>query len=184
VVSPNNSENKLKLAALYPKDRSIVILSSITDERDTARSIRWKAIWHLRGSGIDIEIPDYHFDAYSQYYHGLLSGNEAYFRNSLLADKVSDVRPLRNLITIYAKSGKPFAALKLAETDQTPKDDELLNLLSDSAKQIGDYKQAIEFEKAKSNPDQVKIKSLEVLYSERDRRFTEFVVDAENTRKL
>jgi tetratricopeptide (TPR) repeat protein len=184
VVSPNNSENRLKLAALYPKDRSIKILSSIADERNIPRSIRWKAIWQLHRLGVDIEFPDHGFDTYSQYYNGLLSGNDAYFHNSLLADKVSELQPLRELIMIYAKSDKPFAALKLAEMDQTPKDDELLNLLSDAAKQIGEYKQALEFEKAKSNPDQVKIKSLEMLYSERDRRFTQFVVDAENTRKL
>ena len=151
-------------------------------ERRERRDLNIRAREHLR------EIPDVGFDAFSQFYRGIFSPRETaaeFFINSLLADKDADTAARHELIKLYALSGKPFAALKLAQSDQAAKPDELLRILSAAAENISDYARAIEFEKACSDGgNSLRIAKLQRLADEKNQRVTDFTVDAGNTRKL
>jgi tetratricopeptide (TPR) repeat protein len=183
-MSPNDFENKFKLAEILPKEGSALILQSLLDERNIPRSIRWQAIWKLYEFGEIGELPNRSFDSLSQFYVGLKKGDENYFLNSLIADNNSEMQSLQQLIRIYANSERPFAALKLAEIDKTQKSDELLNLLSKSAEKVGAFQKAIEFETAKSKIDEARINELKSLEINMNKRVTDFTVDGENTRAL
>jgi cellulose synthase operon protein C len=93
---------------------------------------------------------------------------------------------LQQLIEIYVAENQPNVALKLAETDQTAKSDELLDLLSKTAENIGEFQKAIKFEKAKKaeNISDERVKNLETSAQQNNRKATNFTVDAEKTRKL
>ncbi|HRH46688.1 MAG TPA: hypothetical protein PKY82_33900, partial [Pyrinomonadaceae bacterium] len=183
-ILPNDAENKLKLAELLPKENSIQLLQSIVNERNTPRNLRWQAIVKLREFGEISQIPNQSFDAYSQFYNGVLSNDGNYFLNSLIADKDAESKALHQLIKVYANTDKPLAALKLAEIDKSAKNDELVDLLSKSAEKVGEFQKAIGFERARSKTDEARIKELQSLETEKYKRVTEFTVDAENTRKL
>jgi predicted esterase YcpF (UPF0227 family) len=58
---------------------------------------------------------------------------------------------LRQVIALYAENEKPHAALKLAENARDLNDRNLLELLSKTAEQIGDFKRAAEFESARKS---------------------------------
>ena len=91
----------------------------------------------------------------------------------------------QHLIKLYAIAGKPFAALKLASDDNFEKSDEILEILSVSAEKVGEFNQAIQYEKAKSdggNSEQISV--LQKLVEEKNTRATDFTVDEENTKKL
>ncbi|MBX7170559.1 MAG: tetratricopeptide repeat protein [Pyrinomonadaceae bacterium] len=178
--APNDFENIFELALLLPKENSIQIWQSLVNDRNTPRNLRWQAIWKLHESDENVEIPNNTFDAYSQFYNGLLANDENYFLNSLIADKSLETQSLQQLIKIYANSDKPFAALKLSEMDKSVKNDELLDLLSKSAEKVGEFGKAIEFEKAKSKVDEAKILELKIAEAEKNKRVTNFVVDAGN----
>ncbi len=73
----------------------------------------------------------------------------------------------------------------MAETDQSPKSDDLLETLSVAAEKIGDFPKAVEFEKAKLNGGNAeRIANLQNAQNEKNRRATDFNVNEENTRKL
>lgn len=183
-ISPNDFENIFELARLLPKENSVEVLQSLVNDRNTPRALRWRAIWKLYEFGELNRISDQKFDVFSQFYNGLSTRRENYFLNSLIADKDAELEHLQELIKVYADSEKPFAALKLAEIDKTAKNDEILNLLSESAQKVGEFQKAIEFESAKSKIDEARIGALKLLEIEQNKRATEFTVDAENTRKL
>ncbi|MCU0239045.1 MAG: hypothetical protein MUC29_06350, partial [Pyrinomonadaceae bacterium] len=183
-ISPNNQENKFELAKLLPKENSISLLQNLIDDRNTLRDLRWRAIWKLRELGENVQISDSNFDTFSQFYNGLLFNDENYFINSLIADDVIKHQCLQQLIKTYAQSNKPLAALKLAEIDKSEKSFELLELLSKTAENVGEFNKAIEFEKAKSKIDESTIERLKLLETEQNTPFTDFTIDTENTRKL
>lgn len=176
-ISPDDFENKFNLAKLLPTEKAIELLQTLVNERNTSRKLRWQSILQLREIGVNNEIPNISFDAHSQFYNG-------YFLNSLIADKDAEVSILQQLMQSYASEEKYFAALKIAEIDKTAKDDDLLKLLSESAEKVGEFNKAIEFEKAKSKVDEMRIKQLEQLKIQQNTRVTDFTIDAENTRKL
>ncbi len=176
-ISPNDFENKFELAKLLANENAIPILQSLVNERNTPRSLRWQAILKLHELGEIGEIPNIGFDAYSQFYNGN-------FVNSLIADKAAETQAMQQLMRVYASEEKHFAVLKLAEIDKTAKSNELLDLLSKSAEKVGEFSKAIEFEKAKSKADGARIKALESLEIDKNKRVTDFTVDAENVRKL
>lgn len=182
-IAPNDFENIFELTRLLPKENAVPVWQSLVNDRNTPRKLRWQAIWKLYEIGELKQIPDQKFDVFSQFYNGLVSRNETHFLNALIADKDTELQQLQELIKIYGESDKPFAALKIAEIDKTAKNEELLSLLSKSAENIGEFQKAIEFEKAKSKVDEAKIEALKSLEIEKNKRVTDFTVDAGNTRK-
>ncbi|HSK71855.1 MAG TPA: tetratricopeptide repeat protein [Pyrinomonadaceae bacterium] len=194
IVAPNDAENKIRLAEILiqnnQKDKAVLILNEILNDRNSLRPARWDARRILFGAGANVEIPIIAFDSFSQFYNGFSveksNQNEAveFFINSLIADKDAETSARQKLIELYALSGKPFAALKLAETDRTAKSDELLEILSEAAEKIGDYAKAIEFEKMKSAENAERVAHLQRLANEKNWKATDFTVDLENTRKL
>lgn len=183
-VSPNDFENKFELAKLLSKNESVQILQTIANDRNTPRYIRWQAIWKLYETGEKVGFPHQSFDSFSQFYKGIILNDENYFLNALIADKETHSEALQKLTKLYANTDKPFAALRLAEIDKSAKSDELLDLLSKSAEKVGEFQKAIEFESAKSKIDEARIKDLKSLDSEKNKRVTDFTVDAGNTRNL
>lgn len=86
---------------------------------------------------------------------------------------------------MYATTGKPYAALKLADSDRSKKPDDLLRVLSDCAKQIEDFSKAIELEKQRTDGgDKSRIEKLQRLADKAAERATDLMVDSANTRKL
>ncbi len=176
-ITPDDFENKFELTKLLPQNEAVEILQNIVNQRNTPRGLRWQAILKLHEFGEISEIPNVSFDAFSQYYNG-------YFLNSLIADKDAESQAIQQLMRSYANDGKHFAALKIAEIDKTPKSNELLNLLAESAEKVGEFQKAIEFESVKSNANEAKIKDLKLKETEKNRRATNLVIDSENVRKL
>lgn len=188
--------NKIELAKLLSansqKNEAATILNEIIADRNALRSLRWQARMSLYKMGENVEFPRVSFDAFSQFYNGLVAVKSLqtetakdFFINSLIADKDAQISVRQELIKIYALSDKSFAALKLAESDKVAKPDELLEILSETAEKIGDFQKAIEFERAKSNGGNVgRIASLLKSADEKNKRATDFTIDLENTRKL
>jgi hypothetical protein len=182
--SPLDFENRFELSKLLPKDEAVQILQSLVNERNASRGLRWQVRVKLHEFGEITKLLDVSFDAYSQFYDGVLFNDENYFVTSLIADNTLEAQQLQELIKLYAINGKPFAALKLVEIDKTPKSDDLFELLSKSAETVGEFQRAIDFEKAKTKVDNARIETLQLLETEKNKRVTSFAVDAENTRKL
>lgn len=193
--SPDDFENALALAEILiangKKTEGFEILHAVVADRDAFRTERWKARNNLLEAGENVEISNEKFDAYAQFYKGFLAPEfsqnhnpAAYFLAALIADQTAQTGAKQELIKIYAKSGKEFSALKLAESDGSAKSDELLQILSETAEKIGDYTKASEYEKSKSAPGAKRIATLENLEKTKNQKATDFTVNAENTRKL
>ena len=194
-TNPLDSTNRIEIAELLAakgeKQEAAGLLTQIIDDRNSARAARWRARMLLSETGGNVEFTDVKFDAFSQFYKGLFAArnvrNETatdFFINSLIADKDAETLARQQLIKFYALSNKPFAALKFAGTDKSPKSDELLQVLSETAEKIADFGKAIEFEKAKSSANEERIRYLQNVNDEKNRRATDLTVDLENTRKL
>ena len=158
-IAPDDAENKIKLAEILifdgANEEAFSILDSIITDRNAFRLQRWQARKILREAGAKIEFPALAFDALSNYYNGIFAektgANDSafqFFTSAQIAEKDAPNDAKQHLIKLYALSGKPFAALKLAANDNPAKSDELLKLLSESAEKTGDFEKAIEYEKA------------------------------------
>jgi tetratricopeptide (TPR) repeat protein len=183
-ISPNDFENKFELTKLLPQNEAAELLLNLVTERSIPRSLRWKARMKLYEFGEIQEIPNNIFDAYSQFYNGVLLGDLNCLVNSLIADNALETPQLQQLMKVYATQGKPFAAFKLAELDKNPKDDELLDLLSKAAEKIGEFQKAIEFEKAESKVNDERVRALQALENIKNKRITGFTVDEQNVGSL
>jgi tetratricopeptide (TPR) repeat protein len=179
------------LAAKGEKQEAANLLTQIIADRNSPRAARWRARMLLLETGASAEFADVKADAFSQFYKGLFAAqngrNETaaeFFINCLIADKDAVTAARAQLIKLYVLSNQPFAALKFAEADESPKSDEMLQTLSEAAEKTGDYGKAVEFEKTKSARNEDRIRHLENLYEEKNRRATDLTVDLENTRKL
>ena len=107
-----------------------------------------------------------------------------FFIDSLIAGTGNETSARWELIRSYASNGRPFAALKLAESYASEKDDDLLRALSAAAEQVGDYAKAVEFEKLKSGGgDADRVAKLQQLSEGAAQRATDLIVDPLNTRK-
>ncbi len=187
-ANPSDSDNKIELAKILigndKKQEAEILLTQIINDKNSPRPTRWQARLILNA-----EIPNVTFDSFSQFYRGRLAEKQnetatEFYINSLIADKEAETSARQTLIKSYAITNKPFAALRLAETDKSSKTDELLKILSESAEKIGDYSKAIEFENAKSEASIERISALQKLSAEQNKRATDFKVGLENTRKL
>lgn len=195
-IAPENFENAEKLAqALFQKGEkatALEILSSVISGRKTTRVNRWKARQKLAEFTGNTEFPQNDFDAFSLFYSALQAENstqneiaERLFAASLLADISAETFALQKLTEIFARRGNHFAALRLAQLDKSEKNDNLLEMLCNSAIETGDLQKALEFEKAKTgggNPQ--KILLLHNKLAEKIIRRSEFTVDLNQTRKL
>lgn len=188
-ANPADITNKFELAKIFVERNETAeaenILTQIIDDKNSLRTMRWQSRKLLNA-----EIPNIEFDAFSQFYSGNKAENfdqnqaaEFYIR-ALIADKDAEISALQSLTKIYALTNKPYAAFRLFSADKTAKSDELLNVLSQTAEKIGDFKRAIEFEKSKINSNAEKISNLQKLDVEKNSKASEFKVDLENTRKL
>lgn len=194
-IDPNDSSNKLELAQLLIKSganaEAAPFLREIIADRNAPRSERWQAREILPETGENAEIPNYNFDVFSQFYLGgdyeksnQIPAAAEFYISSLIADQDAELAARQHLVKIYAVLDKPFAALKLAETDKSLKSDELLQTLSETAEKVFDYAKAIGFEQAKSKPNAERIETLQNLATQKNKRATDFAVNGENTRKL
>lgn len=183
-IAETDFENKYALAELLPKDLAIEAYKNLSNDRNSPRNIRWKAIWQLHKLGAITEISANAFDAYSQLYNGISTFNENSLISALIAD--NDLQSIANdaLIKTYLQNGKVFAALRIAENKDFKKDDELLNFLSENAENTELFSQAIEFEKAKTIKNENRIKELEEKLNQQNKVIYDLIIDAENTRKL
>ena len=179
-ITPDDFENKFELAKLLPQNKAVEILQSLVNNRNMPRSLRWKARMKLYEIGETDQLQNNVFDAYSQFYNGILLGDENCLLNSLITDNTLETLQLQQLIKIYAEHEKPFAAFRLTERDKNSIDDELLDLLSKSAEKIDEFQKAIEFESNKSNFDEARMKALESLETNKNKRVTDFTVDDGN----
>lgn len=84
----------------------------------------------------------------------------------------------------YLNFGKLATAFELADADKSAKSDELLNLLTVAAENSGELLRAINYEKAKTLPDEKRIEMLQKLQVEKTRKVTDFTISTEKTRKL
>ncbi len=197
-INSADSNNRIELAKLLvqtgEKAEAANLLNEIIDDRNSLRSSRFKARMILIDTGEKAEFANSDFDSFTQFYNGLfaeetIGQNEAaikLFTNSLVNNRDAETTAAQHLIKLYATTGKFFAALKLAQTDKAAKPDELLETLSEAAEKTGDFKEAIEFERAKSNGGNIeRIANLQKVFADKTRRATDFTVNAEeNTRKL
>ena len=115
------------------------------------------------------------------------------FEQYLIADKTRESEKvfgansaLQQLVELYITENQLIPALKIADTDKSEKSSELLDLLSKTAESIGEFQKAIEFEKSKEseNISAERIKILENLDTQKNRKVTDFVVNTDKTRKL
>ncbi len=189
-ANPADSLNKIDLAKILfdgdEKEEAENLLKQVVNDKNSLRASRWQARLILNA-----EISNAAFDSFSQFYNGLinekLNQNEAasqFCINSLITDKDTEISVRQELIKLYLLTDKPFAALRLAETDKTAKSDELLEMLSIAAEKIADFGKAIELENAKSAANAERISVLKKLETEKNIQATNFKVDIENTRKL
>lgn len=192
-AAPSDGANLIELARLLAKKgekpAAEGLLGRVVDGRDTPRAIRWRAVWQLHEIDSGSPVPDIAFDPYSQYYRAKLAGN-ATERSSLLVSALIDggdgtLPIMPDLIRAYLAAGRPSAAFKMADTDQSQKPDDLLDALRDAAERAGEIDRALGFEKLKTaGGDAQTIKRLEQLSEKLNRRATDLVVDAGNTQKL
>jgi tetratricopeptide (TPR) repeat protein len=193
----NNSDwtNQIELAKLLvaegKKSDAANLLNKIIENRNALRSIRWQARLLLREIGENADFPNAEFDSFSQFYQGIFGEktgeNESatkFFINALIDDKDTEATARQELIKTYISLNKPSAALKIAEADKSEKSDELLQMLSDTAEKVGNFGEALKFEKAKNSSSKEKISRLQQLADAQKRNATDFTVDLENTRKL
>ncbi len=192
----NYAENKIELAKILvqnnQKQEAASLLTQVANDKNAFRKLRWQAVWELKKIDVNTEIKTVNFDAYSQFYSGLLAENEQsnetatdFLSNSLIADEDAEISARQELLKLYVLTNKPFAALKLADADKAEKSDAMLQMLSEAAEMTNDFAKAIEFEKAKTDGiDEQKINRLQELQNQKNRRATDFTVDLENTRKL
>ncbi len=195
-ASPANISNRLKLSELLAasgdKKGAIELLTQLVADSSTARADRWQAKWQSQKIGGNVDLAGLEYDPYPQFYGGLLAlgssdigSANTLFIGSLIAGTGNETSARRELIRSYATNGRPFAALKLSESDTSEKDDDLLGVLSAAAEQIGEYAKAIELEKQKSGGgDADRVTKLQQLSEEASRRATDLIVDSLNTRKL
>ncbi|HEX8566686.1 MAG TPA: tetratricopeptide repeat protein [Pyrinomonadaceae bacterium] len=194
-ANQDDSSNRIELARLLfakgEKQEAVNLLTQIISSRNALRSARWEARWALLEMGGNIDIIDAKFDSRSQFYNGLVAENSGrgeaateFFLNSLIAEKDAENSARNELIKLYALSNKPFAALKLAETLNDAKSDELLQTLSDASEKIGNYSKAIEFERSKAVINKERIDYLKQLDDMKNQKATDLTIDLENTRKL
>ena len=189
-ADPTDSANKIELAQILDGKGETTeaqnLLTEIINDKDSLRTARWRARTLLNAA-----VPNVFFDTLSQFYNGNIavktSRNDAaaaFYINSLIADMNAQTSARQELIRVYALTGKPFAALRLAETDRTAKPDELLETLSVAAEKTGDFQKAMEYENGKSAVDEARISALRQSEKERVRTATDFKFDLENTRQL
>lgn len=195
IAFPANVPNRLKLSGLLAasgdKRGAADVLTQMIADTTTSRADRWQAKWQLHKIGESVDLTGLEYDPYPQFYAGMLalgsndirSGN-AFLIDSLIAGTANETSARRELIRSYAVNGRPYAALKLVGSDPPQKDDDLLDVLSVAAEQIGEYTKALEFERLKSRINSERIAKLEQLSKIAGRRATDLIVDAENTRKL
>ncbi len=113
------------------------------------------------------------------------------FLNSNIADKDTNITAIfdtenikQKLVRHYLNFGKLATAFELADADKSAKSDELLNLLTVAAENSGELLRAINYEKAKTLPDEKRIEMLQKLQVEKTRKVTDFTISTEKTRKL
>lgn len=186
-----DSDNKIELAKLFEKrgEKAAAenILTEIIGDRNVSRAARWQA-----RSLLQTEMPNIAFNSFSQFYNGISAARSGqnerafdFFGQSLITDKSAAENSRQELIKLYAEFGKPFAALKIAATDNSGKSDELLQTLSDAAEKTGDFQKAVEFERTKTSGGNVeRIARLQKLFAEKNHRATDFTVTETNTRNL
>lgn len=190
-----DTNNLIELARLLnakgEKGKAVSVLNQTVNNRNALRSARWRARGILSEMGEAVEFGSVKYDAFSQFYTGIAAENNnqeteaaEIFLNSLIAENDAEVPARQKLIELYVLTDKPFAALKLGETDKSAKPDGLLSLLSESAEKVGNYMQSSEYERAKAVPSEERIILLRRLNDEKNRKVTDFTVNQENTRKL
>lgn len=190
-----DANNLLELARLYAESdkqqEAERILKSITDDKNASRILRWQARLNLKNLGEAVETKDVSFDAYSQFFNGIVSAEKrekspaiSFFVNSLIADQDAKTSARIELVKLYALTDKPFAALRLAESIKEAKPDEILSLLSEAAEKTNDFQKAIEFEKSKTLANRERIEKLQNLGKEKNKKATDFTVGLENTKNL
>ena len=194
-LDSNDVDNLLKLARLYSESgqtpEAVRILKSIGEDKNAPRVLRWQARFDLQNSGESVDIEAVSFDAYSQFFSGIINArkqpkNQAiqFFVGSLIADQEAKTSARFELVKLYALTDKPFAAIRLAESIKEEKTDELLTLLSEAAEKTNDFQKAIEFEKSKNAMNRERIQKLIDLANEQNKKATDYTVNLENTRNL
>lgn len=190
-IEPDDADEKIELAELLEKrsanDESKNLLTEIVNDRSALRAMRWRA-----SSILAAEMPNVAFDSFSQFYNGLAAvKNEPnaaaleFFKRSLLADKNAALNSRQELLKLYAAFDQPYAALKIAATDDSAKSDALLETLSEAAERTGDFQKAFDYERMKSNGgDGERVKLLQKLQADKTRRATDFTLNETNTRNL
>ncbi|HEV8593761.1 MAG TPA: hypothetical protein VGQ55_16770, partial [Pyrinomonadaceae bacterium] len=193
---PANIPNRLKLSELLAaggdKKEAANLLTQMIADPNTVRADRWQAKWQLHRIGASVDLAGPVYDPYPQFYGGMLSAGskngeqaQTFFIDALIAGSGNETTARRELIKSYATGERQFAALCLAESDPSQRDDELLGILSTAAEQIGEYAKATAFEKQKTNGgDPARIGRLQKLSEDAGLRATDLVVDQQNTRKL
>jgi predicted Zn-dependent protease len=190
-----DTSNLLGLARLYAesdkRQEAVRILKSIDDDKNAARVLRWQARLDLQNMGEPVETKDFSFDAFSQFFSGIINVEKrqesaaiSFFVDSLIADRDAKTSARIELVRLYALTDKPFAALRLGESIKDAKSDETLSLLSEAAEKTNDFLKAIEFEKSKNPANQGRIEKLRNLENEKNKKVTDFTINLENTRNL
>jgi len=191
-LNPADTSNLLALARLYAesdkRQEAVRILKNIGNDKNAPRVLRWQASLDLHNLGEAVETKDISFDAYSQFFNGFIIAEKrqktqaiAFFVDSLIADQEAKTSVRIELVKLYALTDKPFAALRLAESINEAKSDEILSLLSEAAEKTNDFQKAIEFEKSKTLTNRERIEMLRNLEREKNKKATDFTVDLENT---
>ncbi len=194
-LNPADTSNLLGLARLYAesdkRQEAERILKSITDDKNAPRVLRWQARLDLQNMGEAVEMKDVSFDAYSQFFSGIINTEKnqksqaiSFFVDSLIADQDAKTPARIELVKLYTLTDKPVAALRLAESIKDAKPDEILKLLSEAAEKTNDFQKAIEFEKSKNSTNQERIEKLRNLENEKNKKATDYTVNSENTRNL
>lgn len=190
-----DTSNLLGLARLYAesdkRQEAVRILKSINDDKNAPRVLRWQACLDLNNMGEAVETKDVSFDAFSQFFSGIINAEKnqksqaiSFFVDSLIADQDAKTPARIELVKLYALTDKPFAALRLAESIKDAKPDEILSLLSEAAEKTNDFQRAIEFEKSKNSTNQERVEKLRNLENEKNKKATDFTINLENTKNL
>jgi len=193
-AEPANAENRIELARLLAssgdKASAVQLLDLLGGDRNATRPERWRAIWQLHEIDPNTALPDIEVDALSQVYVGKAiakdpNAAEEDFVRSLIAANDQTNEAADELIQIYARTGRQYGALKLAETFKRDRSDELDTTLSRAAEEIGDYEKAISYEQARSDGgDRQRLEKLHQFLEKATTRVVDLTVDIKNTRDL
>ncbi|MCO6509408.1 MAG: tetratricopeptide repeat protein, partial [Aridibacter famidurans] len=190
-ANPADSSNQAGLADLLlatgSNEQARAIWERLVNDRFALRPVRWTSLSRLSASGAAPEWSVVEYDPYSLQFAGSLenvkgdtSAAITHFSGALLTDPDSQEGTRRKLVALYARTGRAFAALRLAETLERPCDEELCKSLSASAESVGELGRAIAFEESSGSGDPNRVESLKKALRRKETRYTEFTVDLEN----